>query len=159
MHSVWRNPLQAPVVRSAIGRLKLYVVMPRRDGSFHGRMPGESILVRQQLKLLIRQVGERSCGRNPSEILQYSYIRKIRRSLEIVDVEGIGLDLPPLNPIAAPLAPQPRRELLGRPVCRRGSRFSGVAGGTGDKESEAERNHHREIPPHTAEQPTQRAGP
>jgi hypothetical protein len=49
-----------------------------------------------------------------------------------MDVERIGSDFPLLNPIAAPLTPQPRRELLGRPLCRRGSRVLGVACSIGD---------------------------
>ena len=158
MHTVGRNPLQATSVRSAIGRLKLYVVMPRRDGSGHRRSPGESYSARQQSKLLIRQVGERSRSRNLGSILRNSYIGKIRRSLEIMDVERIGLYRPLLNPIAAPLAPQPRRELRARPVSRRGSSISGIAGSTDEEDTEPERNHHREIyAPRVAVPSTRRA--
>ncbi len=145
MHSVGRNPLQATHVRSAIGRLKQDVLMPRRDSSLHRRTPGVSILTRQQTKLLIGQVGERFGGRNSSLILRNSYIRKIRRSLEIMDVKRIGFYLPLLNPIAAPLAPQPSRQLRGRPVSRGRGHVLGVTGSTNEQDTEPERDHHREL--------------
>src|SRR5208282_3835669 len=83
MHSAGWNPLQATAVRSAVGRLKIDVVMPRRDGSRDRRMPGEPILMGQQSKLRITQVSERPRGRYSSSILRDSDIRKICRSLEI----------------------------------------------------------------------------
>jgi len=62
MHTVGRDPLQATLIWSAIGRLKLYVVLPRRDRSRHRRSPSESILASQQSKLSIRQISKRCRG-------------------------------------------------------------------------------------------------
>jgi len=52
-YMVVRNPLQAALVRRAIGGPERYVRMPCRDGSHQRRLPSVSILASEQSKLLI----------------------------------------------------------------------------------------------------------